>query len=293
VKLLERPPSLTNIFHTDDFAEVKRYRYAFHRIWCYIRHQFKRQSVYGLHSPFVYTFYIQVLRPNNFSAAELMWAERIAVYRSQLRTDSSIIERTEIGAGSSFHAHSSSAAKKIAVRTVAQRSACSTRKGRFLFRVTAFHQPTAMLELGGNLGLSAFYQQAAAPQSTVVSIEGVGAYVAIAQRGASALQLAPKWKHSLFDPALQQLDLSQFQQVLIDGDHRYEATMRYAGVLLANLPAGALIILDDIYWSPEMTRAWHELILHPRVRLSIDLYDYGLLWLDLPRQKAHFRLARP
>ncbi len=39
----------------------------------------------------------------------------------------------------------------------------------------------------------------------------------------------------------------------------------------------ALIIMDDIYWSKEMYAAWKEIISWPGVRVSIDLFQMGIL----------------
>jgi hypothetical protein len=52
-----------------------------------------------------------------------------------------------------------------------------------------------------------------------------------------------------------------------------------------------VVILDDIYWSKEMTQAWEELKNHPKVTLSIDIFTKGILFFRKEHQdKAHFQI---
>jgi hypothetical protein len=52
-------------------------------------------------------------------------------------------------------------------------------------------------------------------------------------------------------------------------------------------------VLDDIFWSKDMYEAWKKLENHPRVTLSLELNDLGLLFFDpsLSKEKvvSYFR----
>jgi len=52
----------------------------------------------------------------------------------------------------------------------------------------------------------------------------------------------------------------------------------------------AVIVLDDIYWSRGMYRAWREIISWPEVRVSIDLYEVGILLLRKDLNKAQMKI---
>lgn len=53
----------------------------------------------------------------------------------------------------------------------------------------------------------------------------------------------------------------------------------------------SLIILPGIYQNKMNTERWKALIAHPHVRLSIDIYEYGLLFFKNDfREKQHFVL---
>jgi predicted O-methyltransferase YrrM len=87
-----------------------------------------------------------------------------------------------------------------------------------------------------------------------------------------------------------QIDWKTFRPefVLLDGNHREEATLDYFEYLLPRLGANAILVLDDIYWSKGMTKAWKTIIRHPRVTVSIDLFDLGICFLDRNQAKEHF-----
>ena len=70
--------------------------------------------------------------------------------------------------------------------------------------------------------------------------------------------------------ALKQLPQPGF--IFIDGDHRKAALLGYFQSCLPFVTPETVIAIDDIYWSGEMKEAWNEIINHPKVTLSIDLF---------------------
>ena len=51
-----------------------------------------------------------------------------------------------------------------------------------------------------------------------------------------------------------------------------------------------LIIMDDIYWSYEMTKSWKALSTKKEVTASIDLWQIGLLYFHPGQAKENFKL---
>ena len=53
----------------------------------------------------------------------------------------------------------------------------------------------------------------------------------------------------------------------------------------------AVIVMDDIYWSKGMHRAWKEISGWPEVRVSLDLFHMGILLLrrDLHKRKIKIK----
>ncbi|MCK4749369.1 MAG: hypothetical protein KAT15_20085, partial [Bacteroidales bacterium] len=76
----------------------------------------------------------------------------------------------------------------------------------------------------------------------------------------------------------------------VDANHRYDPTIRYVKVLVEKAGDESVIIMDDIYWSKGMFKAWKEVISWPEVRISIDLFHMGILLLRKDLQKSNVKI---
>jgi hypothetical protein len=77
----------------------------------------------------------------------------------------------------------------------------------------------------------------------------------------------------------------------VDGNHHYEPTVEYIRRILERAGEESVIVMDDIYWSRGMFRAWKEVSSWPEVQVSIDLFHMGILLLkkDLPETKIKIK----
>ena len=64
----------------------------------------------------------------------------------------------------------------------------------------------------------------------------------------------------------------------LDGNHRYEATAAYFRQLLPFTHEHSVLVFDDIHWSSEMRSAWEVIRQDPAVTISIDLYQFGIVF---------------
>ena len=76
----------------------------------------------------------------------------------------------------------------------------------------------------------------------------------------------------------------------IDGHHAEAPTVEYFEQLLAKGHANSVFVVDDIHWSVGMEKAWERIKAHPRVTVTIDLYDLGLVFFRTEQGRQHFRL---
>jgi predicted O-methyltransferase YrrM len=76
--------------------------------------------------------------------------------------------------------------------------------------------------------------------------------------------------------------------VFIDGDHREEKLISYASLILDSDTGDRTIVMDDIHWSRGMYRGWKEIIRHPAISLSIELFNSGIVFVRERIQKDHF-----
>jgi predicted O-methyltransferase YrrM len=81
--------------------------------------------------------------------------------------------------------------------------------------------------------------------------------------------------------------------VLMDANHTFEATVRYFTLLTEKLSPQAIVIVDDIYHSAEMTRAWQYIKTHRLVFGTVDFFRCGLAFVDPALNHQHYVWTLP
>jgi predicted O-methyltransferase YrrM len=249
----------------------------------YLKHQSKAKGANAIHSPFVFEFHQEVLEfPYNFSFYSDLERER-----ESLLNDNTSIEWIEFGAGK--------ASRIKTVSSIAQTSLMPHRKAAFLFRLCRWLRPKAVLELGTSLGLTTAYM-ASATSKPVYSFEAVESLGPEAQklwaglRLNNIIQLMGPVEETLPDFLENEVDI-QWELVVVDANHRYQATLDNFSILNKSRNGrSACIVFDDIYWSMEMAEAWREISGHPDVVISIDLFDFGLIFFRPESTRQQFFL---
>lgn len=254
------------------------------RISSWITHLVKARTRHGVHSPFVYDLIEQVLRPRE---ARPEHAAIEALRRDLLRSDQEI-RVNDLGAGSRV--------LHQPVRRVADMARASLkpqRQAQMLFRLARVMDARRVIELGTSFGITTLYLAQGAEQGTVATIEGCPQTFRIAQHHFEQLR-ARNIEPVLgsFQRRLPELleRLGAIDLAFIDGHHAEEPTMEYFERCLARAHEGSVLVLDDIHWSRGMEAAWERVKAHPRVTVTIDLYDLGLVFLRSGQAKEHFRL---
>lgn len=242
--------------------------------WKYLRYYLTAENGkgHGVHSPFVFELITRVLNDRRVDED----CRRIEALRRQRCRDNRMVEVLDLGAGS---AHSKGQERSVA--SIAKHAAKSPRYGRLLHRIAAHYQPSTILELGTSLGFSTAYLATGNPGARVISLEGAPQILELARENFQTLNLtsietiAGNFDDTL-GPALEQL-ASPVDLAFVDGNHRFEPTVRYVDRLLRKTDNSSILILDDIHWSREMEAAWKACSGREEVSLSIDLFFIGLL----------------
>lgn len=251
----------------------------------WLKYYFKARTRYDIHSPFVSQFIEEIIEDNrNFYAFPIL--DRL---RKDLRKNQTKIRVTDLGAGSRLN---NKAIKTVG--TIAKNAAVSPKEGQRLFKLVHFCEPMKMLELGTSLGISTLYQGSAAFGAQFITLEGCPETAKIAQSNIQEQGL-PNIQVEIGDfaevlprilPKLKSLDY-----FYLDGNHQERPVLEYFEASLPYLHHKSVVVIADNHWSKGMKRAWGVLQNHPRVTMSIDLFDFGILFFDDSFiKKQHFTI---
>lgn len=167
----------------------------------------------------------------------------------------------------------------------------------FLFKLIQRIKPLSCIELGSCVGISASYQATALNingKGTIVTLEGSPEIAKIAQETLDRLKIQNASVVTgrflqTFNGALASLKPIDF--FFNDGHHDHDAVIQYFNEAIPYLSDEAVIVLDDISWSPGMKRAWHEIENDIRVTASIDLQEMGIALVGaISAVKEKFRI---
>lgn len=249
--------------------QIKNFIY---RIKAFIQFLIKSKSKkgYGIHSPLVFSFVSEILCNKQQNNDKVILINQL---RKKLKKNRQVIFVTDFG----MHQWK----KPYKINQVLKRSVSNKKKCELLFKIALHYQPAYIVELGTSMGLSTCALASGCSKAKVFTIEGSEALANIARNNFSALNLKNI-----------QIVIGQFDQVLpeilkqmyppfiafIDGNHAEDATIRYFNSIAEKLDENSVIIIDDIYWSKGMERAWKQICKHERSTICIDLFDTGIVF---------------
>lgn len=238
----------------------------------YLKYFFKARGAHATHSPFVYNFIQDILKDKRTFYA---FAE-IASLRNKLLQNETTIQVLDLGAGS---LHTKSNHRKIAA--IAKHAARSKKYGELLFRIVQYFDAKNILELGTSLGIGTSYLAKAQTNAKIISIEGSENIRKEALKNFDLLEI--KNVESVlgnFDDVLEPILQSQanFDFIYIDGNHKEKPTLAYFELCKKYIKQNCIILFDDIHWSEEMQYAWEQIKKDVRVNVSIDLFQFGLVF---------------
>ncbi len=248
----------------------------------FIHHWMNSRSRYHIHSPLVYHFCTSIL-PHQKSSV----GNRIANRRKELMKNNNTITFTDYGA---------SGGGKTVQRKLGEMIRSASRKrrsGELLHRICSEYSVSRGLELGTHAGIGTLYQVAGGHFQRFISLDGAEELSQIAQKGFRQWPIHVECLTGPFEETLyNQLKIQSLapDYVFLDGNHRYEPSIEYFQYLLPHMADGGIMIWDDINWSKGMQRAWKEIISHPEVTVSIDLFFLGICFIRRNQAKEHFRL---
>jgi predicted O-methyltransferase YrrM len=85
--------------------------------------------------------------------------------------------------------------------------------------------------------------------------------------------------------------LVQLDFLFVNSLHSKTALLKVIELCMPKLHSESILALAHIHRSTEMEQAWSDIQADPRVRLTLDFFDYGLVWFAYPGPKTHLILS--
>ena len=259
-----------------------------HIIKSYIKFLFHSKNEHGVHSPFVFDLVTKCFYDNT----KYPEYETLKSYRKSLLENKNTIEVTDFGAGSRvFKSNTREIAK------IAQTAGITPKNAELLFRIVHYFQPKSILEIGTSLGLATSALSLGNKNVKIITLEGCPntqkqAQVQLQSRsfGTNSNFQNIEFVNTEFSTYFKTQHLSPITHHLIyfDGNHSKKATLDYFESLLPTISNDSVWIFDDIHWSADMEEAWEIIKNHPKVSVTIDTFQWGIVFFRAEQEKEHF-----
>ena len=247
----------------------------------YLNYLINAKNAHHIHSPFVFELYKNVFHDKTpFYGFELIESLRA---RHLLNKQKIFIE--DYGTGRK-NRHQS-------ICDIVKKSVKPKKYSQLLFRLANSFSSENILELGTSLGITSLYLSYPNKKSRVITLEGSPEIASLAQQNFNLLKrdnielICGEFSQTL-PQSLQKF--THLDMVYFDGNHRKNATLSYFQQCLNHINERSIFIFDDIHWNLEMENAWHEIKENKAVTLSIDLFQFGIVFFRNGIIKQHFTL---
>jgi predicted O-methyltransferase YrrM len=270
----------------------------FFQIKSYLQFLWHSKNEHAVHSPFVFNLLTKCFYDKKFKSEYVV----LENYRNELLQNKNTIKVTDFGAGSRIF---KSNTRQIA--QIAKTAGISPKRAQLLYRIVHYFQPDTILEIGTSLGLATSVLSLGNPKASIITLEGCPETAKQAQLQLQKFScnnvecVVTEFKSFLekkysstnsttehLSRKLSELNTDYFSLIYFDGNHSKKATLEYFELLLPTITNETIWIFDDIHWSKEMEETWGIIKNHPKVTVSIDTFQWGLIFFRYEQPKQHF-----
>ena len=250
----------------------------FFRIKSYISFIIKSKNKHGVHSPFVFDLITKCFNKKNPTNFDQLFLK----YKKELFKNTSTINVTSNGTISNMRQ----------VSKISKSTGISNKSAKLLIKLMQYYKPTSVIEIETSLGLSTAALSISLPNSSITTIEECRETGNIAQNLFNKYQFKNiKLIIGNFNETLaKQLNKNTFDFVFFNGNHTKKATLDYFKLSLSSIHNNSFFLFNNIYRNFEMKQAWEEIKKNPSVTVTIDTYQWGLVFFRKEQQKEHFTI---
>ena len=141
----------------------------------------------------------------------------------------------------------------------------NSKRARLFFRIIRYFKPKTILEIGNptELDTNLF-------SSEIISIEDF-----------------EKNKLSKNDKTFD-FRLSTFDFIYFNQNESQKTTLAYFELLLPTIKNDSVWMINDIHKSTENENTWEIIKKHPKVKVTIDTFHFGMVFFRAEQEKEHF-----
>ena len=254
-----------------------------YRIKTFFKYLLQSNNQHAVHSPFVYSFVTKCL----YAQIPSFVSKQLQSNRNPILNSKAFIQMTDIGEGSQRFETS-----RRKVSDIAKKAGMGWHQSKLMTKIVDYFNIKNTLELGTSVGLGSVAMATNQSQNQVDTVEACPNTAAFAKDYFKNKSLKNIHVFNTdFQSFLNQLSANKtYDLIYLDGHHQKEATLQYFTQLKRFIHEDSLIILDDIYWSQGMQEAWHAICHDQDVKVSIDLYFWGIVFFKPALSKQNFKI---
>ncbi len=248
------------------------------RILSFFSYNWRAVGSHALHSPFLYDIFNNAIKPSKkFSL------ENIEKLRVQLKRDHRLIDIYDLKNDQPY---------RQTISSIARHSLSKRRFSSFLHLLIQHVGYGKIVETGTSLGINTLYLAGPEKVSHVTTLEASPILSEIAKKQFKRLL---QHKIDIVQGTIQE----KFESVIIkdqpdmcflDADHRSEVVLWSVDAVMKHCSTIQCIVIHDIYWSRGMKSAWDAIIKDDRMKLTVDLFQAGLIFPNASMPKQHFTI---
>lgn len=255
----------------------------FFKVISYLIFLLKSTNKRGVRTPFIFDIIINCFNKKT----DVNHYNQHLQYRKDLLLNREPIVVTDFGAGSKVFKDNLRPINKIA-----KYAGLSKKRANLLINLVNYFKPKTILEFGTSVGLATAAMHLGNSKAKIVTLEGCPNTISIAKNKFANFSFENiKTVTGEFDSSLNKLNLNAtLDFVYFDGNHQKEATLKYFEFCLQYINNNSVFVFDDIHWTKNMEEAWEEIKKHPRVKVTIDTFQWGIVFFREEQVKEHFTI---
>src|ERR1035437_1597563 len=240
---------------------------------------------------------------NDITQEEKVWIDEIELLRMKLESSTEKILLTDYGARKipDPEVYDEEIEKGRIVNSTVGAKCKSCSELYFwvliLFKLIRKFKLSSCIELGTCMGISASFQASALQlngNGKIVTLEGADSLASIAKKNFLVLDLnnidvvVGRFQDTLHKVLKEN---GPIDYAFIDGHLDGIATINYFEQIISFCKNKAILIIDNISWSPSMKKAWKIIEADERIKITLNLRQLGICIIDSERvEKQSYRI---